>query len=224
MADLTPADIDAARLPAAYVAARDALAACDRIDECRAWADRAHALASYARQARDDTLLNYARRIQARAVARVGALLRAVPNATGRRSDLHPNASPTRAQAARAAGLSRGQARDAIRIATIPRRVFEAAVESPRPPTITALAARGIRPSDRPPSVVRRAARVTLALQRFAELTADEDPAAAAHAIERDTLILRTRIARIQRWLTDLTDALDARHPPATRAADAMNR
>ena len=49
-----------ARLPAAYETAKQALAECSRIDECQNWADRAAALASYARQARDDTLLNFA--------------------------------------------------------------------------------------------------------------------------------------------------------------------
>jgi hypothetical protein len=207
---LTPADIAAARLPAAYLAAREALTACDRLDECQAWADRAHALASYARQARDGTLLKLARRIKARAVQRMGTLLRAVPSQKGQRTDLTQAGPPTRAAVAASAGLSRGQARDAIRVASVPRAAFERAVEGPHPPTVTALAARGIRPSERPASAIRRAARVHLMLKRFAEFAADEDPVAAARAVEQDTQMLRTRVVRSAFWLAEFNAALDA--------------
>ena len=59
--------IDAARLPIIYERAKYALAECSRIDECKDWADRAEALASYAQQAKDDALRTFAMRIQARA-------------------------------------------------------------------------------------------------------------------------------------------------------------
>src|SRR5262245_38639552 len=52
---LLPAGFTAAQLPAAYEAAKDALAKCDQVDECKDWADKAAAIASYARQAHDDT-------------------------------------------------------------------------------------------------------------------------------------------------------------------------
>ena len=50
-------NVAGARLPAAYEAVKVALANCVRIDECKEWANRAEALASYAKQADDDTLL-----------------------------------------------------------------------------------------------------------------------------------------------------------------------
>ena len=62
------------RLPATYEAAKQALAECTRVDECKDWADKAAALASYARQRDDHTLLNLAQRIQARAMRRIGEL------------------------------------------------------------------------------------------------------------------------------------------------------
>jgi len=37
-------------------AARAALAECEKIDECKTWSDKAAAIASYARQAKDDGL------------------------------------------------------------------------------------------------------------------------------------------------------------------------
>ena len=61
-----PANIDSARLPATYEAARVALSECVRVDECQEWADKAAALASYARQADDTTLEAYAKRIRGR--------------------------------------------------------------------------------------------------------------------------------------------------------------
>ena len=56
--------------------ARLAIAQCAKVDECKTWADRAEAIASYARQAADETLLKHATRIKARAIQRCGELLR----------------------------------------------------------------------------------------------------------------------------------------------------
>jgi len=75
-----------ADLPERYEAATQALAECTRIDECKDWADKAQALASYARQAQDDTLEKHSIRIRARAIRRAGELLRA-HNSQGRRTD-----------------------------------------------------------------------------------------------------------------------------------------
>lgn len=70
-----------ATLPAVYSEARNALAKCARIDECKSWADRAAALASYAKQADDEQLLNNAKRIKARAIDRIGELAEEIPPA-----------------------------------------------------------------------------------------------------------------------------------------------
>jgi len=91
-----------ANLPRTYEAARAALAECQNIDECRDWADKAAALASYAKQAEDETLLRMAARIKARATRRAGELLKQVTPAKGgnRRSDQweadHPLMSRTK--------------------------------------------------------------------------------------------------------------------------------
>ena len=77
--------IDDVRLPDIYVNAKSALSECARIDECKDWADKAAALASYARMANDDSLLKHARRIQARAVRRMGELLKQVDPGKGGR-------------------------------------------------------------------------------------------------------------------------------------------
>src|SRR5215471_863155 len=64
-----------AKLPANYLKAKSALAKCVSIDECLDWADKATALASYARQTEDVELENYCRRIKARAARRAGELM-----------------------------------------------------------------------------------------------------------------------------------------------------
>ena len=74
---------ESAKLPPSYQAAKEALAACEAIDECKDWADRMAALASYAAQAKDEELLRRARRIQARALRRVGELLQQIESARG---------------------------------------------------------------------------------------------------------------------------------------------
>ena len=144
-----PATIDTtkASLPATYEAAKAALAKCEQIDECKDWADKAEALAVYAKQANDPELRQMADRIQARAMRRAGELLQEIAPATGAKTDLQPRdgADPklTRAQAAEDAGLSERQRKTALRVSKVPGVEFEKAVESPTPPTVTALAALG---------------------------------------------------------------------------------
>jgi hypothetical protein len=135
-----------ARLPINYESAKAALAECARIDECQIWADRAEALACYAKQANDDELRRTADRIQARAIHRAGELLKEIPPGGGRPSKTQEGALPslTRSQAAEDAGLSEHQRKTALRVANIPLDEFVRAVESASPPTITELAERGI--------------------------------------------------------------------------------
>lgn len=136
---------DQARLPASYEAARQALAECERIDECQDWADKAAALASYAKQAEDRALFEYAERIRARAVRRCGELLKKTKPAKGgdrKSKGGHPPVDSRKA-AARDAGLSEHQAKQAMRVASVPTEDFERQVESPHPPTVTALAVAG---------------------------------------------------------------------------------
>jgi len=155
-------DISSAPLPQVYEAARAALATLDSVDECKTWADKASALASYAKQAKDDSLRVMAVRIQARAERRCGELLKQTPPASGTRTDLgsvpsrgsettsagQVGALPpvTRTQAATDAGLSERQRKTALRIAAVPEAAFEAQIESPRPPSITQLASQGTVP------------------------------------------------------------------------------
>jgi hypothetical protein len=132
-----------ARLPATYEQAKIALAQCSRIDECQEWANKAEALASYARQADDETLFRFAKRIQGRAVRRSGELLKEI---NGKGNNQHSRGTPTKLtqrEAAEQAGLSKDQQVTAVRVANVPAEQFDAAVESDKPPTVTALAEMG---------------------------------------------------------------------------------
>jgi hypothetical protein len=137
-----------AKLPAAYTVAKRALAECERIDECKDWADKAAALGSYAKQSKDESLFKMATRIQARAIRRCGELLKEIETMQVKRTDLEPGdgdgpKSMTRKSAAEKAGLSERQQKTAVRVANVPKEEFEAQIESDSPPTVTALAERG---------------------------------------------------------------------------------
>lgn len=149
-----PVNVDKARLPAAYTQARAALAKCEHIDECKTWADKAAALASYAKQAKDESLHVHARRIQSRAIRRAGELLKAIE--PGSNSGLFGNGKrpgaklpkefcAPRTRAARAAGLSHNQQRRAFAVASVPDAEFEALVESTAPPSINQLVEKGAK-------------------------------------------------------------------------------
>ena len=87
------------------------------------------ALASYAKQADDDSLLKMAQRIKARAIRRTGELLKQIEdNNRGRPSkEIKGGTSPnlTRTAAAQQVGLSPDQQKQAIRVANVPNTPTE---------------------------------------------------------------------------------------------------
>jgi hypothetical protein len=144
MMDLATIDTNTARLPSSYHAAKGALRACVSVDECKDWADKASALASYAKQAGDTQLEDMAKRIRARAMRRAGELLKQIEPAHGANQNISDGTGTnvlTRQNAAQDAGFSKRQQVTATRIATIPEDAFEDMVE--RGATVTELAAAG---------------------------------------------------------------------------------
>lgn len=140
--------IATAQLPKVYEAAQVALANCASVDECKDWADKAAALASYAKQADDETLMKQSVRIRDRAIRRMGELLKQF-DGQGKRTDKLADGADSKfsqKEIAREAGISERQQVTAVRVANVPREEFEALVESDRPPSITELAKRGITP------------------------------------------------------------------------------
>jgi hypothetical protein len=140
--------ISKAKLPEVYENARAALQKCERIDECKSWKDKAAAMASYAKQSQDETLLNTALKIKALATRRCGELMEQFRKPEPGQPRKNGGGSPpilTASGAARDAGLSRDQKRQALRIAAIPRAEFDELVEAERIPTLTELAERGTK-------------------------------------------------------------------------------
>jgi hypothetical protein len=137
-----------AKLPATYEAARAAIAECERVDECKTWADKAAAMRAYAVMRDDRTLHLLALRIQLRAERRMGDLLAQYPDGQQaglvqhREAATHPTV--TRVEAATAAGLSDHQRKTALRVAAVPAADFDAQVESDHPPTVTQFASQGV--------------------------------------------------------------------------------
>lgn len=216
-----------ARLPATYEAAKTALAECSRLDECQEWADKMEALASYAKQADDDTLRKTCDRIQARAVRRCGELLKQIePKNGGDRGGPkggRPPVGPTRTSAARDAGLSDHQRKTALRVANVPEPEFEEAVESDDPPPVTTLAERGTQPrapasppkplvdlDGRDPEHFAISTKGQGQLRSFAEFAAATDPLIVAKgAMPHEVRTMRQHIAAIDAWLDRLAVSLE---------------
>jgi hypothetical protein len=199
-----------AKLPATYKAAQKALAECSRIDECQEWADKAAALASYARQAKDDQLKKLAQRIQDRAVRRCGELLKQVPADKGGRPSLETQEgdlpSITRTEVATAAGLSEHERKTALRVASISAESFERQVESDNPPTVTALAEQGTR------RLSAEAAPPNPLLEKFRKLArfcGETDAASLAASVpESQRGEFRALIGEVDAWLDQFITTL----------------
>lgn len=203
-----------ARLPATYQAAQKAIAKCSRIDECKSWSDKAAALASYARQARDHTLRMMAERIQARAVRRCGELLKEVPSGQGSRNQHGElrDGTITRQRAARNAGLSERQKVTALRVAHVPAAKFEALVEGDSPPTVTQLAHLGTHSRLAPEPARPDSGRATQARKMFGrirEFCEQNAPAElATEFAKQDGELLREFVAALRRWLDQFAENL----------------
>jgi hypothetical protein len=203
-----------ATLPATYERAKEALDVCQRVDECKDWADKAAALASYAKQADDQTLHKLATRIQVRAVRRAGELLREFNKGVGPpvRNGMGAH-TITQREAAEAAGFSKNQEVQAVRVANVPEAEFEAAVESDTPPTVTTLAARGTvkQGTDRPAGQwVPEATRVSSLLGSLARFCQEQSPADVVQGVfAHERAGLREQIGVIGRWVEAFIDAME---------------
>jgi hypothetical protein len=133
----------------AYVQARVALGELASVDEAKQWADKAAALKAWAYMAKHDELRLLALRVQAHAERRMGQLLKELPDGTGAGLRVINNSTGTgtvdnvRQKVADQAGLSRRQVYTAQRVASVPAEKFDELVDSPTPPSVTALAELG---------------------------------------------------------------------------------
>jgi len=213
---VTTKGVSDAPLPEKYQAAKQALSVCQSVDECSTWAKKAAALASYARQADDDSLETMAMKIRARAIRRCGELLKELPSkAHGREVGGRPSTSQRseRAQAATGAGMSRDQVKQAVRVASIPAKAFEAAVESETPPSIEVLAEQGTKKKPVPlvdiegrdPRDFNNALQLAAAFDAFAKHLSTITPEAFLRgALDRHVALATRGIAVIEAWVSDL--------------------
>lgn len=209
-----------AKLPASYESAVTALTKASRVDECLRWADKAMALASYARQSRDDSLYKMSIRIQTRATRRCGELLKQIAPAPGRPSaenkgDAPPNLSRT--TVARDAGLSDDQRKTALRVAAVPKADFERQVESDNPPTVTKLAEQGtkkrvvVERPDIPQANCNAATEVQAALIHM-RACCKHDPVVVARSFQSAELnSIHETVALIDAWMDRFAVSLPGR-------------
>lgn len=205
MTDLPAAIPKDAPLPQTYERAKTALAECEQVDECKDWSDKAQALASYAKQADDDSLFKMARRIQARAVRRAGQLLeqfqttpnggRPEKNTVGTVGVSDPDRPRSQREAARRAGMSERQERTARRVAEVPEDEFEEKVESEDPPSVTRLS----RPKQ---SGFKEATHVLGELDRFSDFCRENEPETVASGVmDTEAEEARRYVSTIDHWL-----------------------
>lgn len=221
MNELAKIQAENAALPMSYQAVVTALSECDRVDECKDWADKAEALKSYARQAGDPRLMNFAMRIQGRAVRRAGELLNMISSQRGgdRKSEQYQNDGGgtliSRTEAARDAGMSERQQVTATRVANVPAAEFERQIESETPPTITKLADMGRIPRQQPaeppkPPGFAAATNFMNLAEKLASFCAENDPAVIAPAIlEHEKAQLHSDLSTINAWTQRLTAKLE---------------
>ncbi len=212
-----------AKLPVSYERAREALARCYELDEVKDWKDKAAAIASYAKQAEDYTLLDTAKRIMGRAVRRMGEILREVEPKPGARTDKEPCAgngtrSVSRKSIAEEAGLSKRQKDDALRVAAIPEAKFERLIEAAKPPTVTELAKIGTKPKavvidhlqGRSPEDFNASIRGRGAMMRMAEACDELDPRIVVRNANDDNIPKMKLWAKtIAKWIAKVETELE---------------
>lgn len=203
------ANISEARLPERYQAARQALSKCSTLDECKDWADKAEALASYARQAEDDSLEKYATRIRSRAIRRAGDLMEEFDARGAHRKSVGDGTSSQRKVAA-AAGMSKRQEVTARRVASIPEETFEELVESEDPPAVTKLAEIGKKALASPkPKGFKEATKALGKLRAFAKFCESNNAGfVAGGVLEGEVTTAREWVETIDAWLDQFVTKL----------------
>jgi hypothetical protein len=204
-------NIQTAQLPTSYENAKQALADCSSLDECKDWSDKAGALASYAKQADDDDLERYAIRIKARAIRRCGELLKKF-DGKGARTDKPSEGNHPRSagEAAQSAGMSEHQHKQAVRVANVPADAFDEAVEGDEKVTITGLAERGKKPApinpypDAPdaPKGFAKATQAMGSVRRFSEFCEEHDPVfVAGGVLDYEVAAVTEQVKLVDNWL-----------------------
>lgn len=148
---LSKRDITNAMLPTLYTESCDALDKCARIDECREWSNKAHALASYAKQSLNTALEDCAKRIRNRATLRAAELLQEIDargNIRGNNpSDKRTASEPfiSRTKTAEDHGYTKAQRATMSRLVNLPRAQFHVLNEATPAPSLNQIVAAGMK-------------------------------------------------------------------------------
>lgn len=202
--------VSGASLPQTYQAAQSALAQCSQIDECKDWADKAAALASYAKQSDDHELERMAQRIRARAIRRAGELAKILmkPHGGNRISQVDTNDNlMSRDKVKEVSGFSDRQLTTATRVASIPANEFDAQVDSAKPPTLSQLAAQGTKPRE---NIIDLKGRDPKEYNRALHYVADFEEAAAELEKQAHDLILPTLNEKERERMRAAVNRIDA--------------
>jgi hypothetical protein len=119
-----------AAFPENYERARAAIIECSRIDQVADWANKAAAMATYARQIQDTAMRDAANRIQCRAIEKLGELLK----------ELRTSRTEQIGKMAAASGISSTRIYQAKRISLAPQEVRDALIDATPAPTPSRLA------------------------------------------------------------------------------------
>ena len=208
------AQLPKARLPVNYESAKLAIAECERVDECREWANRAEALVSYAKQAKDKSLEHTAIRIRTRAQMRLGELLLEYPGyAPG--STLAQSGVKLRLEVAAEVGIGKTKMDRLTRAARVPKGRREELIETTPPATLKTIASIGSVPRWNKTGVSPAWLKLARegALGTFLRWSEQHDPAQLAKQLTQDEAdrIRAYYLSKIQSWLDELERHLPSR-------------
>lgn len=208
-------------LPVSYEAAKQAIVECQNPIECRTMADKAAAMAVYARMRDDTDLLNRAVRLQAWATRRWGELDkelypdRSRANLKQNRADSPDCGQPQSGKRPAAPdGTTEYQRVVSRRLAAIPEAEFTRQVESATPPTVTQLASQGkstrewVRQTSPWAAIESAEAREgCTTLEAFAAFCADHEPDLISRVVSAaEVEALRPLMAIAGEWIARLAE------------------
>lgn len=187
-------------LPLNYEIAKRAIAECERIDEVKEWKDRAAAIASYAAQKRDRSLVDKATRIRVRATRRLGELL-----------ETHAKQQKiTLKKAARECGIRESESSSARNVARVPHDTFEEVVERTPPMPLSKIGhlAQGRYGSDESEKIWKVLDRLGAVMREFPARGVIESIAATD---PREALAIKTALGKSVDYLDAIVHAAEKR-------------
>lgn len=200
--------VDRAAFPTLYIAARNALQACERVDECKDLQDKYDALARYAKQAQNEELWVLARKVALRAERRMGEILDSLPKSKGGPNSQGHGTYPH----ARSMGIGPHRVTRALTIGRMSVTTFESCVDSEHPPGRQELAkiARGMGPR----TAWSHQRTTVTTLKHFVRFWETHPPETLLITDPKATAEVRTLLLKCEEQLRALAQALNTGESP----------